>query len=142
MVKMIRKCKIPTPGQKVQKNTIRQISRKRCIGRKNASVTFLCGSSRAIQWFLFQVATTNSFRVMKNVDSVQVRKTQNRKYLENGAPDEKNNYVQHFCAARREESNGLYSRSIRPIVFLVMTENVNLTFDLKYLVNGASDEKV
>ena len=41
---------------------------------------------------------------------------QNRKYLENGASYEEK-YVQHFCAARREESYGPCVRSIRPILF-------------------------
>ena len=73
IVKVLRKCEIPTCTQKSKKKTkkptITQISRKRCIGRKNATLSFLCGSSRAIQRFLFQVATTNSFRVMtENVD--------------------------------------------------------------------------
>ena len=44
------------------------------------------------------------------------KKTQNREYLENGASYEEK-YEQHFCAARREESNGLCFRSIRPILF-------------------------
>ena len=44
------------------------------------------------------------------------KKTQNHEYLENGASYEEK-YEQHFCAARREESNGLCLRSIRPVVF-------------------------
>ena len=44
------------------------------------------------------------------------KKTQNREYLKNGASYEEK-YEEHFCAARREESNGLCFRSIRPILF-------------------------
>ena len=87
--------------KKVKKHTITQISRKRYIGQKNATVSFLCGSSRAIQQFLIQVATTISFRVMtENVDSVRVRKTQNCKYLENGAPYEEK-YAAFLCGSSR-----------------------------------------
>ena len=107
---------ISSENDKVQKHKIANIS-KTVNRTKNCYISFLCGSSRGIQRFLFQVATTNSYRVMtKDVDFVRVRKTQNRKYLENGASyGEK--YEQHFCVARREESNGLCFRSIRPILF-------------------------
>ena len=55
-----RKCGFrPSP-----KNAKSQISRKRCIGRKKGTTTFLCSSTRGIQWSLFQVDTTNTFWVM------------------------------------------------------------------------------
>ena len=56
----------PTSGARpeVQKNTKSRISRKRCILRRKVWAVFLCGSSRGIQWSLFQVDTTNTFRVM------------------------------------------------------------------------------
>ena len=88
-------------------------------------------------YILFSVQCTvfEIFAILRFLDSDEIHifghnsKTQNRNYLENGAPYEEK-YEQHFCAARREESNGLCFRSIRPILFLVMAENVNLTFDL------------
>ena len=81
----------------VQKHKIANIS-KTVNRTKNIAVSFLCSSSRGIQQFLFQVATTNSFRGMtENVDFVHDRKMKSRKYLENGASDQKsmsNGFVQ------------------------------------------------
>ena len=103
----------PKKVQKTQNNA--NIS-KTVHRTKNASmiVSFLCGSSRAIQRFLFQVATTNSIELWPKM---WILSESEKRKITNISKTVQKKYGQHFCAAHREESNGLCFRSIRPIVF-------------------------
>ena len=77
---------------------------------------FWCGSSRAIQRILFQVATTNSFRVMME-NTVFFRKWLSKKHKIANISKTEYRTKKVWATFLWEESNGLCFRSIRPIVF-------------------------